>query len=63
MHSLDVYKQVPSKYLLIEYSKQAHKHTYIKEVYLTEQEAHDLNYALAMNKSGKRYVKDVPRKI
>lgn len=63
MHPLDIYKQTTSKYLLIEYSKQAHKHTYIKEAYLTEQEAHDLNYALALNNTGKRYVKDVPRKI
>ena len=63
MHPLDIYKQTASMYLLIEYSKPAHEYTLIKEVYLTEQEARDLNYALALNGTEKRYVKNVPRKI
>ena len=63
MHLLDIYKQTASMYLLIEYSKPAHEYTLIKRAYLTEEEAHDLNYALALNGTGKRYVKNIPRKI
>ena len=63
MHPLHIYTQVPSKYLLIEYNKPATKYTHIKEAHLTEREAHDLNYALALNGTGKRYVKATPRKI
>mgnify|MGYP003323468743 CR=1 FL=1 len=63
MHNLDTYKQVPSKYLLIEYSKPANKYTHIRETYLTEQEAHDLNYAFAINGAEKRYVKATNRTI
>ena len=61
MHPLDIYKQTSSKYLLIEYSRAATKYVHIKETYLTEPEAHNLNYALALNGTGKRYVKATSR--
>jgi hypothetical protein len=47
-----------STYLLIDYGR-PHAHEYTaKKVKMTELEAHDLNYAFALNKAGKRYIKD-----
>ena len=61
MHPLYIYKQAPTKYLLIEYDKPATKYTHIRETYLSEYDAHNLNYALALNGTGKRYVKATSR--
>ena len=63
MYSLDIYKQVPSKYYLIDYGKPANPYTYNKEVWLTEQEAHDRNQGFALNHTEKRYVKATRRKL
>jgi len=46
-------------YLLIDYGR-PHAHEYTgKKVKMTEQEAHDRNYAFAINRANKRYIKDV----
>ena len=47
MHPLHIYQQVPSKYTLINYGEQ--HQLFYQKAYLTEHEAHDLNYAFALN--------------
>ncbi len=45
-------------YILIDYGRH-HAHEYTgKKVKMTEQEAHYINYSFALNKAGKRYIKD-----
>lgn len=45
-------------YLLIDYGR-PHAHEYTgKKVKMTELEAHDRNHAFALNKAGKRYIKE-----
>lgn len=59
MRSLEIYKQVPYSFTLIKYDD-PHQLFYQK-VHLTEDEAHTLNYAFALNGVSKRYVRDTPR--
>lgn len=50
-------------YLLIDYGR-PHAHEYTgKKVKMTEMEAHDRNYAFAINRSNKRYVKQNAREL
>ena len=57
MQPLDVYKQVPSEYILMDYSKGPTRQKIVESVYLTEHEAHNKNQGFALNGITKRYVK------
>ncbi len=59
MHTLHIYKQVPSSYTLINYDEQ--HQLFYQKTHLTEHEAHTLNHAFALNGVSKRYVKDTSR--
>jgi hypothetical protein len=59
MRSIDIYKQVTAGYTLINYDEQ--HQLFYQKTQLTEYEAHELNYAFAINGTSKRYVKDISR--
>ena len=59
MQPLEVYKQVPSEYILIDY-RERHP-LYYRKAHLTEYEAHNLNQGFALNGVTKRYVKTTSR--
>ena len=55
MRSLNIYKQVPSEYILIDYANR--RPLYYQKAHLTKHEAHELNQGFAFNSITKRYVK------
>ena len=59
MEPLEIYKQVPSEYVLINY-RERHP-LYYQKAHLTEREAHSLNQGFALNGVTKRYIKTVSR--
>ena len=59
MHLLDLYKQVPSEYILINYNER--RPLYYQKTHITENEAHSLNQGFAFNGITKRYVKTTSR--
>ena len=63
MKPLDIYKQVASEFVLIDYSSGPTRQFVDKTIYLTEDEAHGLNQSMALNGITKRYVKTTPRRI
>lgn len=57
MQPLDIYKQVPTEYILIDYNNGPTRQKIEKSVHLTEYEAHNLNQSFALNGVTKRYIK------
>ena len=61
MQPLDVYKQTPSEYILLDYSQGPTRQKVADVAYLTEYEAHNKNQGFALNGITKRYVKTTGR--
>ena len=63
MQPLEVYKQTPSVFELIDYSKPPNPYRVPSTHYLTEYESHMMNQGFALNGTTKRYIRREPRVI